>query len=458
MAEDGPNFTAKEVAAHNSGDDCWMTIHGQVYDITKYIHDHPGGADILTEAAGKDASIDFDNAGHSEDAFEIMADYRVGTYKGTPKRGAPKPVTLQAKVVPPKVIKRNLAPTVITATAISVGALAWHQADRFSPGALSMLPKFNLPRPGHSGVGFFEGFLLASAMFTIAGTMIATRLSKLLHFEEGGFMSYAPHKKMPTMFKPNPLIQRGWLDSSAYHALPLTEKELIAPNVYRLVFTLPTPTTVLGLPIGQHLAIKADVNGKSINRSYTPISNNSDLGTLELVIRCYPDGQLTGNYLANLQVGEEALFRGPKGSMRYQRGLCTKIGMLAGGTGITPMFQVIRAICEDESDLTEVSLIYANRSEEDILLRDELETFARRYPQNFKLHYLLDTAPSDWKYGTGYVTQQLMAERFPAPGPDSKVMLCGPPGMVAAAKKALVNLGFEQPGAAAKMNDQIFCF
>lgn len=132
--------------------------------------------------------------------------------------------------------------------------------------------------------------------------------------------------------------------------------------------------------------------------------------------------------------------------------------MLAGGTGITPMYQIIRAICEDDRDLTQVNLIYANRSEEDILLRGELEAFSRRYPQNLKIYYLLENAPSDWAYGVGYVTQDMMAEMFPSPSVDSKIMLCGPPGLVNAAKASLGNLGFEQPGASSKMTDQIFCF
>jgi cytochrome-b5 reductase len=54
--------------------------------------------------------------------------------------------------------------------------------------------------------------------------------------------------------------------------------------------------------------------------------------------------------------------------------------MLAGGTGITPMYQVVRAICEDPEDETQVSLVYANREEGDILLREELEALAERYP------------------------------------------------------------------------------
>lgn len=127
-----------------------------------------------------------------------------------------------------------------------------------------------------------------------------------------------------------------------------------------------------------------------VTRSYTPTSNNLDLGRLEFVVKCYPDSLLTGQYLANLKKGDKVLFRVSKGAMEYRQGLCKPIGMIAGETGITLMYQLIRAICENDTDMTEISLIYANCTEDDILLRQELETFARNYPKNLKLWYMLD--------------------------------------------------------------------
>jgi cytochrome-b5 reductase len=132
--------------------------------------------------------------------------------------------------------------------------------------------------------------------------------------------------------------------------------------------------------------------------------------------------------------------------------------MIAGGTGITPMYQLIRAICEDDTDTTEISLIYANRSEEDILLREKLERFAQNYPKNLKIWYMLDIPPQKWKYGKGYVTPEVMADKLPGPSPDTKMMLCGPPGMVNAIKKALESLGFQAAGSVTKMTDQTLCF
>ncbi|KAL2126981.1 hypothetical protein VTI74DRAFT_11531 [Chaetomium olivicolor] len=475
-------YTAKEVAQHKDRADGWMIIHGNatltVYDITQYISDHPGGADVLLDTMGTDATEAFDNAGHSEDATEIMATYCIGKLKGgaaqkpkaKPVRLALRPTQQEQNSDQSSSSKSSSAPVLLLGTAVTaLGAWGTYLATRRGDAIWAIsLPSFHFrvsdwlrfgagAHPKNSGSGFAEGFLAATAISSVVGVVAAKTLANFLKVESG-FTKYPAHLKLAKPVPQELLLQRGWLDPVTYHALPLAKKELIAPNVYRLVFTLPTPLTVLGLPIGQHVAIKATVNGQAVTRSYTPVSNNSDLGVLELVIKAYPDGLLTGGYLAKLDVGDEVLFRGPKGAMRYRRGLCRKIGMLAGGTGITPMYQLIRAICEDDRDLTEVSLIYANRTEEDILLRAELEAFARKYPRNLKIYYMLDNPPAEWAYGRGYVTQDIMAQRFPAPSEDSKVMLCGPPGMVNAAKKALVNLGFKQPGASSRMSDQIFCF
>jgi NAD(P)H-flavin reductase len=59
--------------------------------------------------------------------------------------------------------------------------------------------------------------------------------------------------------------------------------------------------------------------------------------------------------------------------------------MIAGGSGITPMFQVAQGILRDPRDVTKVFLIYANVTEEDILLRKELEGWARDHPAHFKV-------------------------------------------------------------------------
>jgi cytochrome-b5 reductase len=106
-----------------------------------------------------------------------------------------------------------------------------------------------------------------------------------------------------------------------------------------------------------HVAIKAMVNGASVSRSYTPTSNNLDLGKLELVIKYSGSTGDHTDFLAKAAVIFHAAFR-------------------ASEFHLVTNFQRL-----EDRDTTEISLIYANRTEEDILLRRELEAFARRYPK-----------------------------------------------------------------------------
>ncbi|GKZ36954.1 hypothetical protein AbraIFM66950_008220 [Aspergillus brasiliensis] len=461
-------FTLEDLSAHNSKTDLWVAIHGKVYDVTSYVKDHPGGADLLVDVAGQDATAAYEDVGHSEDASEILEAFLIGTLKDAVEYKAPTAVrVIQPTPVPTSGKKDSwdairtlaLGSGSVASLYLASKALRPHLNLHHVAELLPSLPSLSSIKlsPSLPHGGFAAGAAVTACVSAVLGGMVASRLSKLTEIESG-FTKYPPRVKRKIIHQPDPHLIPGFLQPKEYKTLPLVEKTLLAPNVYRFVFQLPRKGDVVGLPIGQHVAIKATVNGQSVSRSYTPTSNNLDLGRLELVIKCYPDGLLTGRYLANLNVGDKVLFRGPKGAMRYKRNLCRKIGMIAGGTGITPMFQLIRAICEDDKDTTEISLIYANRTEEDILLRNELEAFASAYPKTLKIWYMLDQPPNDWKYGKGYVTPDVMRKRLPQSSPDTKVMLCGPPGMVNAAKKGLVGLGFQAPGAVAKMTDQIFTF
>ncbi|KAK3995341.1 cytochrome b5-like heme/steroid binding domain-containing protein [Cladorrhinum sp. PSN332] len=78
--------TAAELAKHKTAQDLWVAVHGNVYDLTSFAADHPGGIDILVECAGTDASEPYDYAGHGDDATEAMLKFRVGPLEG--HRGA----------------------------------------------------------------------------------------------------------------------------------------------------------------------------------------------------------------------------------------------------------------------------------------------------------------------------------------------------------------------------------
>ncbi|MBW0467133.1 hypothetical protein O181_006848 [Austropuccinia psidii MF-1] len=244
-----------------------------------------------------------------------------------------------------------------------------------------------------------------------------------------------------------------------FQSFKLKSKTSISPNTSIYRFSLPKPDDTLGLPIGQHISIQAEINGKNIQRSYTPVSSDDDRGYFDLLIKTYEQGNIS-KYISNLKLGETIQVKGPKGQMRYHSKLCQQIGMIAGGTGITPMLQIIRACAKNPNDHTQISLIYANVNIDDILLKQELDQIQKEHPQKLSVYYVLNNPPEDWQGGSGFVTKDMIQAKLPqSKGADqTKILLCGPPPMTTIMKKYLEELEFEKCRAVSKINDQVFCF
>lgn len=152
-----------------------------------------------------------------------------------------------------------------------------------------------------------------------------------------------------------------------------------------------------------------DGSHKEIVRSYTPISGDEQPGFFDLLIKSYPTGNIS-RHLASLAVTQTIRVRGPKGAFTYAPNMVRHFGMIAGGTGITPMLQVIKAIIRGRAagDRTEVDLIFANVTEKDILLKEDLDALAAE-DKGFRVHYVLDKPPADWTGGVGYVTSEMVS-------------------------------------------------
>lgn len=71
-------YTLEEIRQHNMSSDTWLIIHDNVYDITSFLEEHPGGEEVLLEQAGADATESFEDVGHSTDAREMLEQYLIG--------------------------------------------------------------------------------------------------------------------------------------------------------------------------------------------------------------------------------------------------------------------------------------------------------------------------------------------------------------------------------------------
>jgi len=120
--------------------------------------------------------------------------------------------------------------------------------------------------------------------------MWATKEFNVAHKD---FQSYPAHfKSKSTSARPSKKkdINLGVLNAREYQEFPLVEKFNLTHDTIRFVFGLPHENSVLGLPTGQHIAIRHEVDGKQLARSYTPTSSNKDKGRLELTIKIYKAG------------------------------------------------------------------------------------------------------------------------------------------------------------------------
>jgi len=243
-------------------------------------------------------------------------------------------------------------------------------------------------------------------------------------------------------------------DPNTKYALKLVEKTNLSHDTRLYRFALPSENHVLGLPTGQHIYLSAMVNGSLVVRPYTPVSSDDDLGHVDLVVKVYfkgvhpkfPEGGKMTQYLDSLPLGGTIDFRGPSGLLVYKSNgefairpdkksppntvRAKKINMVAGGSGITPMYQIVKHVFKEANSNVSLSLIYANQTEDDILVRAELEKYAKEHPDRFKLWYTVDRAPADWKYSTGFISEDMLRDNFFPPANDTIVLMCGPPPMI----------------------------
>ncbi|KAK8112642.1 NADH-cytochrome b5 reductase [Apiospora sp. TS-2023a] len=229
-------------------------------------------------------------------------------------------------------------------------------------------------------------------------------------------------------------------------ALPLESSELVNHNTKRLRFKLPEPDAVTGLPLEASLITFAFPKGSwfPTGRPYTPItpavSTADEPGFFELLVKHYPGGKMS-SHLHTLQPGDSLRFIAPLKHYAWTPNQHPHITMIAGGAGITPMFQLIQGILRNPEDSTQISLVFGVNTDADILLKDEFDRFEKQYPGRFKATYTVSRPDPTSLHHKGYVTQELLKEVLPATG-SSKVFVCGPPGF----QDALVGGKNKPPG------------
>ncbi|KAI2630021.1 hypothetical protein GGS21DRAFT_211187 [Xylaria nigripes] len=258
----------------------------------------------------------------------------------------------------------------------------------------------------------------------------------------------------------------------------MVARDWISRDTAVYTFKLADKTPHLGLGTCQHVEFGFHLKDKMLIRQYTPTkpvfprnsrcnANSNDdeglfdgTGTFEVTVKTYyPDDQQPGgalsNILAAMPIGEEIEIRGPTGDIMYKgdgefsivgkNRHFKRVSLVLGGTGLTPGFSLMARVCQDLDDELEIRVIDANKTEYDILLREDLDRLERMSRGRLKVTHVLSHAGDDWKGLRGHVTKEMMRQHLFEPSPENLALLCGPPAMIQkAVLPALQEWGYDQ--------------
>ena len=244
----------------------------------------------------------------------------------------------------------------------------------------------------------------------------------------------------------------------------LLAKEQVTQESSMFRFMLPSVDKPLGISPGQYVTIGAEINGELIKRDYHPISPTKDWGLIDLLVKIYPRnlfhpaGGIFTQYLDSLKEGDKISLISISSNLEYKgRGTFNLIdpnsgevktktakrwGMISGGTGITPMYQIIQAVEADPIDTMSISLLSFYQNSIDALMEDDLS----RLEQNGIVSYfpVVEFPDEFWVYGEGKISK-LFIENFMPPPNDNEgfIIIAGRKEMTEAASKILTEMEYK---------------
>ncbi|PHH81994.1 hypothetical protein CDD83_3393 [Cordyceps sp. RAO-2017] len=241
----------------------------------------------------------------------------------------------------------------------------------------------------------------------------------------------------------------------------LRDKFSVSADTKIFRFELHHPGQTVGLPVGQHLMIRLrnPATRKTIIRSYTPISQGTDQGVLDLLIKIYHEtsdkagGKMTPA-LDSVPIGCAVDMKGPTGDFQYLgKGLCAisgtrrrvrRFNMICAGSGVTPIFQVLRALSKDPQDPTECVLLNGNRTEDDILCRSQLKSLVDSAGHRCRLLHTLTNPSASWLGRRGRIDRALIEAQIGSreKGVDDMVLVCGPQTLQRSVRNDLKCMGW----------------
>jgi ring-1,2-phenylacetyl-CoA epoxidase subunit PaaE len=230
-----------------------------------------------------------------------------------------------------------------------------------------------------------------------------------------------------------------------FHALTISDVRRECADAFSLAFDVPPELAAeYAFQPGQHIALRATVDGESLRRSYSLCSTPGS-GELRVGIREVPGGRFSSWASRALKVGERIDVMTPDG--RFCPALDPARGRhyvaFAAGSGITPVLSIAGTVLATEP-LSRVTLVYGNRQLSSTMFLEELGALKDRHLGRFVLHNVFSREPQDVPLFEGRLdaarVRELAASVLPVDTID-EAFVCGPGAMIDEVEAALLDLG-----------------
>jgi ring-1,2-phenylacetyl-CoA epoxidase subunit PaaE len=227
-----------------------------------------------------------------------------------------------------------------------------------------------------------------------------------------------------------------------FHPLPLAAREAIAADAVALTFTVPPELReAYRFKPGQHLAVRANLGGQSVRRTYSIVTSPG--GPLSIGVRV--QGAMSRYLAQGLQVGDTLDVMTPNGrfSPSIEPDASRSYVGLAAGSGITPILSIASSLLAGEP-ASRFRLVYCNRDTERAMFLPEVLALKDRYLTRFAVHFIMSREPQDADLFNGRLDGprlRALAAQVLDVGSVDEFFLCGPGSMVDELSRTLRELG-----------------
>ena len=257
---------------------------------------------------------------------------------------------------------------------------------------------------------------------------------------------------------PPPLIDRPRPNAGALVSLPgetpIMTRPVQVTQVVRetenavSIYLTEADGSALEFRAGQFLSVDVAIDGEQLRRAYSLASACLPDIPVHVTVKRIENGRVSNHLIDTVQEGDELAVLGPSGNfiVEPQTGNERHLVMIAGGSGITPIMSILETVLRSE-ERSRLTLIYGNRSLDDVIFRDRLATLDEEFGERLRVDHVLERPPEGWSAGEGLLTGDVLDARLEALGIQDdghiRYFVCGPTPMMEAAHEVLRERGVD---------------